>query len=131
MRRPATALWFWRVSPMVTRGARIMAVAAFASTRCSSFLHGGSRLVRSVSRAGTHVAGPYATPQIEQVAKAHDKDSGGRVHNDNGRVDADDISLDTSLISKSPELVLGHLQARRMGQESTDAVHRIGGRSVN
>lgn len=109
---------------MVTRGARIMAVAAFASTRCSSFLHGGSRLVRTVSRAGTHHS--CATPQIEQLTKTDDKDN-GRVHDDNVRVDADDISLETSLISKSPELVLGHLQARRMGQESTDAVHRIGG----
>lgn len=44
-----------------------------------------------------------------------------------GRGNADEASLDTLLISKDPELVLGHLQARRMGEDSVDAVYRIGG----
>lgn len=44
-----------------------------------------------------------------------------------GRGNADDVSLDAVLISKDPELVLGHLKARRMGEDSMDAVHRIGG----
>lgn len=98
-----------------------MAVAAFATTRCSAFFHSGSRMVRPVSRAGTHFARPLtgAIPQVEQMTQARE--------HVNGRVNADDLSLDTLLISKNPDLVLGHLNARRMGQESTDAVRRIGG----
>lgn len=44
-----------------------------------------------------------------------------------GRTNADDISFDTTLISKDPNLVLGHLRARRMGEDSIQAVQRIGG----
>lgn len=43
------------------------------------------------------------------------------------RANADDLSLDTLLIGKNPDLVLDHLDARRMGDESADAVRRIGG----
>lgn len=106
---------------MITRGARIMAMAAFASTRCCSFLHGGTKAIRTGSRGCVHVAALHvgATPHVQRIPGTHD--------GANGRANADEISLDATLISKNPDLVLGHLQARRVGQESTDAVQRIGG----
>lgn len=103
---------------MVTRGARIMAVAAFASMPCCSFLHGGSRIVRMSARAGRHFA-LHSSAQIEQSTAGHQEVK--------SRANADDASLDAVLISSNPELVLDHLKARRMGEESLNAVGRIGG----
>lgn len=105
---------------MVTRGVRIVALAAFASTRCCSFPHGSSRLVRiAPSRSEPPLSSAIHTSLTEQSAKANEDGL--------GRENADDISFDTTLISKDPNLVLGHLRARRMGEDSTQAVQRIGG----
>lgn len=105
-------------TPMVTRGARIMAVATFASMPCCSFLHGGSRIVRMSARAGRHFA-LHSSSQVEQSTTGQ---KGAKC-----RANADDASFDTSLISTDPGLVLDHLKARRMGEESLNAVARIGG----
>lgn len=105
---------------MVTPGVRIVALAAFASTRCCSFPHGSSRLVRiAPSRSEPQLSSAIHTSLAEQGAKANGDGL--------GRTNADDISFDTTLISKDPNLVLGHLRARRMGEDSIQAVQRIGG----
>ncbi|CAM9112690.1 unnamed protein product [Choristocarpus tenellus] len=44
----------------------------------------------------------------------------------NGRANADDMSLDTNLISKDPELVLEHLRGRRVDEKTVHAVSKIG-----
>lgn len=46
------------------------------------------------------------------------------------RANADDASLDSLLISTNPELVIDHMKARRMGEETVEAVQRIGGKYV-
>lgn len=97
-----------------------MAVATFVSTRCVSFMHGGSRLVRTSAQAGRHLAALHSSTQVEQNTKSHAEGK--------GRGNADDVSLDTLLISTRPELVVEHLKARRMGEESMGAVDRIGGK---
>lgn len=97
-----------------------MAVATFASVRCVSFMHGGSRLVRTGAQAGRHLAALHSSTQVEQSTKNHTEGK--------GRGNADDASLDTLLISTRPELVVEHLKARRMGEESLGAVDRIGGK---
>lgn len=105
---------------MIARGARVMAVATFASVRCVSFLHGGMRLVRTGPHAGRHLAALYSSTQVEQGTKIQGEGK--------GRGNADDASLDTLLISTRPELVVEHLKARRAGEESLGAVDRIGGK---
>ncbi|CAM9956667.1 unnamed protein product [Scytosiphon promiscuus] len=87
---------------MITSCARIMAVATFATNRCGSFLYGSTRF----GRIGT----------ARHIAARHSSMRGN----------ADDASLDTLLISTSPELVVDHMKARRMGEDSVEAVHRIG-----
>lgn len=100
-----------------------MAVATFASTRCGSFLHSGSRFVRVGARAGQHFAALHSSTQVEQSTKGQEEA--------NGRGNADDASLDTLLVSTQPQLVLDHFKARRMGEDSEEAVHRIGGISFS
>lgn len=97
-----------------------MAVATFASTRCVSFMLGGSRLVRTGAQAGRHLAALHSSTQVEQSTKSHGEGK--------GRGNADHVSLDTLLISTRPELVVEHLKARRMGEESLGAVDKIGGK---
>lgn len=103
---------------MVTRGIRVMALAVFTSTRCHSFLNSGSRLARIATMRAGRQAAPHAN-QVEPFTRSHESDK--------ARGNADDVSLDTVLISKDPKLVLEHLQARRMGEDSMEAVHRIRG----
>lgn len=104
---------------MITRVARTMAIAAFVSNRCQSFLHNGQRFVRLGTRVAKHFAARQSSPHVEQgtVNQSHAQQRGN----------ADDTSLDITLISKDPQLVLNHLKARRMGEESLGAVHKIGG----
>lgn len=101
---------------MITRVARTMALAAFVSNRCQSFIHNGHRFVRIGTRVAKHFAARQPSPHVEQ----------GTV-NQIQRGNADGTSLDIVLISKDPQLVLNHLKARRMGEESLHAVHKIGG----
>lgn len=101
---------------MITRVARSMAVAAFVSNRCQSFIHSGHRFVGIGTRVAKHFAARHPSPHVEQ----------GTV-NQSQRGNADDTSLDIVLISKDPQLVLNHLKARRMGEETLHAVHKIGG----
>lgn len=105
---------------MVTRGVRIVALAAIASTRCCSFLHGGTRLARTAaSRSSALMASAPHSSRVEEVTTAQ------QIQAERGN--ADDLSMDTLLISKNPDLVLSHLRARRMGEDSMLAVQRIGG----
>lgn len=96
-----------------------MAVATIATTRCSSFLC-GSRFYRTSARAGKQFAALHlsSTSHVEH-----------NTHPTTPRGNADDASLDTLLISNNPELVVDHMKARRMGEDSIEAVHRIGGTS--
>lgn len=75
-------------------------------------------------RTATVRSSPLLTsgPQTSQVGR-----STRAQENNIARGNADDLSFNTTLISKSPDLVLSHLQARRMGEDSMQAVQRIGG----
>ncbi|CAM9652685.1 unnamed protein product [Ectocarpus fasciculatus] len=99
---------------MITPCARVMAVATFATTRCGSFLYGGSRFARTGAR---QFAALHSSAQVEQSTRDHESLSRGN---------ADDASLDSLLISTNPDLVVDHMKARRMGEDSVKAVHRIG-----
>ena len=103
---------------MITRVARIMAAVAFASTRCCSFIHSASRFVRIGAQAGKYSA-LHSSPHLEK-GTTHETQSVQRGN-------ADSISLDTMLIYKNPQLVLGHLKARRQGEDTFEAVHRVAG----
>lgn len=103
---------------MITSCARIMAVATIATTRCGSFLYGGSRFARTGARGGKQFAALHlSSTQVEH--------SGSTAVS---RGNADDASLDSSLISTNPGLVVEHMKARRMGEDSVEAVNRIGGK---
>ncbi|CBN73852.1 conserved unknown protein [Ectocarpus siliculosus] len=99
---------------MITPCARVMAVATFATTRCGSFLYGGARFARTGAK---QFAALHSSAQVEQTTKDHESLS---------RSNADDASLDSVLISTNPDLVVDHMKARRMGEDSVEAVHRIG-----
>lgn len=106
------------VAAMITSCARIMAVATIATTRCGSFLYGGSRSARAGARGGKQFAALHlSSTQVEH----------GTGSTALSRGNADDASLDSSLISTNPELVVEHMKARRMGKDSVEAVNRIGG----
>lgn len=102
---------------MITSCARVMAVATFATTRCGSFLYGGSRFARTGAK---QFAALHSSAQVEQSTRDHESLA---------RRNADDASLDSLLISTNPDLVVDHMKARRMGEDSVEAVHRIGGTS--
>lgn len=104
---------------MITPCARVMAVATFATTRCGSFLYGGSRFARTGAK---QFAALHSSAQVERTTKDHESLSRGN---------ADGASLDSLLISTNPDLVVDHMKARRMGEDSVEAVHRIGGTSHN
>lgn len=105
---------------MITSCARIMAVATIATTRCGSFLYSGSRYARSGARVGKHFAAlRLSSTQLEN--------SSSNSKSTMSRGNADDASLDSSLISTNPELVIEHMKARRMGDDSVEAVNRIRG----
>ncbi|CAM9402283.1 unnamed protein product [Ectocarpus sp. 8 AP-2014] len=99
---------------MITPCARVMAVATFATTRCGSFLYGGSRFARTGAK---QFAALHSSAHVEQTTKDHESLSRGN---------ADDASLDSLLISTNPDLVVDHMKARRTGEDSVEAVHRIG-----
>ena len=104
---------------MITSCARIMAVATIATTRCGSFLYGGSRFARAGARGGKQFAALHlSSTQVEHSSSSTAVSRGN----------ADDASLDSSLISTNPGLVVEHMKARRMGEDSIEAVNRIGGK---
>lgn len=111
-----------RCAAMITSCARIMAMATIATIRCSSFLYSGSRIYRTGARGGKQFSALHmsSTQHVEHSAQHQSTKSRGN---------ADDASLDTLLISNNPELVVDHMKARRMGEDSVEAVHRIGGTS--
>lgn len=90
-----------------------------ATTRCGSFLYSGSRFARAGARGGKQFAALHlSSTQVEHGSSRSIAVSRGN---------ADDASLDSSLISTKPELVVEHMKARRMGEDSVKAVYRIGG----
>lgn len=104
---------------MITSCARIMAVATIATTRCGSFLYGGSRFARAGARGGKQFAALHlSSTQVEHSSSSTAVSRGN----------ADNASLDSSLISTNPGLVVEHMKARRMGEDSIEAVNRIGGK---
>lgn len=102
---------------MITPCARIMAVATIATTRCGSFLYGGSRFARTGARGGKQFTALHlSSTQVEHSSSSTQS-----------RGNADDASLDSLLISSNPTLVIEHMKARRMGEDSVEAVNRIRG----
>jgi hypothetical protein len=90
---------------------RPMVAFAAAALACSARM----QLARSFSLAG---AGPqHRRLQQRLLAVAATTE----------RVSADGASLDAQLVAKDPNLVLSHLRARRAGEDSMQAVTRIGG----